>query len=189
MIAQTSVNIEKALLIPGWMSQKELSWLAAQAATHESIAEIGCWMGRSTVALAENTPGTVNAIDTWAGSPEHQAALEGKPPDWLYEQFRANVKDLWNVFPKRRSSVDAAQEIWLKFRKPIFDMIFIDGAHDYESVKADILAWRILLLPGGLLCGHDYAFPDVTRAVDELIPHRFTTRGWDKDFWYVHRDW
>jgi hypothetical protein len=48
--------------------------------------------------------------------------------------------------------------------------------HDYGKVKEDILAWRPLLVPGGLLCGHDYSWEEwgvgVIRAVDELLPDR-----------------
>ena len=54
--------------------------------------------------------------------------------------------------------------------KKTFDMIFIDGNHEYAYVRADILAYRQLVR--GLLCGHDYhrkSWPGVVRAVDELI--------------------
>lgn len=53
------------------------------------------------------------------------------------------------------------------------DFVFIDADHSYEGAKADILAWRKKLKPGGLLCGHDYENTDypkfgVTRAVREF---------------------
>jgi hypothetical protein len=53
-------------------------------------------------------------------------------------------------------------------------MVFIDANHLYEPVKFDITAWRNLVCPGGLLCGHDYRDPEpgVKQAVDELVPNR-----------------
>jgi MoaA/NifB/PqqE/SkfB family radical SAM enzyme len=58
-------------------------------------------------------------------------------------------------------------------------LIFIDGAHDYESVKSDILCWKDKLIDGGIIAFHDYYFPSVSRAIDELIrsPGKFTIEG------------
>jgi len=52
-----------------------------------------------------------------------------------------------------------------------FDLVFVDGAHDYTSVRLDLLLALRLIKPSGLLCGHDYYSDghDVVRAVDELI--------------------
>jgi hypothetical protein len=47
------------------------------------------------------------------------------------------------------------------------DMVFIDAGHEYEEVRADILAWKPKARK--LLCGHDYPFPQVKRAVHELL--------------------
>ncbi len=49
------------------------------------------------------------------------------------------------------------------------DSIFLDAAHDRESVAADILRAWPLIHPGGVLCGHDYhhrRYRGVTEAVD-----------------------
>lgn len=59
------------------------------------------------------------------------------------------------------------------------DFVFIDADHEYESVKADILAWKPKTR---LLCGHDYKetstmFNGVVRAVNELL----TDVEFDKD--------
>lgn len=151
------------LSIPGWMTEPELNWLAEQARRHQRIAEIGAWQGRSTVALAD-TPGTVCAIDTWAGSSEHQAELAQHPPDWLWRRFRANTKAYPNILPLRAPSLEAAK------LPQTYDMIFIDASHEYAEVKADIEAWSRRLEPGGLFCGHDLDWPDVYRAVTELLP-------------------
>jgi hypothetical protein len=47
---------------------------------------------------------------------------------------------------------------------------WIDAAHDYESVKKDILAWQPKIKPGGILAGHDAQWHEVKQAVNELIP-------------------
>jgi hypothetical protein len=49
-------------------------------------------------------------------------------------------------------------------------LVYIDARHDYESVKLDIEAWASILIPGGILAGHDFDDhnPGVMRAVKEF---------------------
>jgi predicted O-methyltransferase YrrM len=165
---QRVLKLERAKQIHGWMTDVELEWLAIQAQVHYRIAEVGSWHGRSPVALAENTPGVVFAIDTWKGSEEHTADMVG-PEGELFKRFASNIKGL-PAFPIMSTSVEAARHFRdcdVKF----FDMIFIDASHDYDNVKADILAWRSLLQPRGILCGHDFdgTWPGLERAVTEVL--------------------
>lgn len=177
------LKLENAKKIFGWMPERELEWLAQQAQTHRNIVEIGSFMGRSTRALAENTHGTVTAVDTWAGSDEdeHRRLLEGKPRDWLFRQFLENMSGLNNVHVRRQTSLDAAANFCANNAQ--FDFIFVDASHDYENVKADTLAWGPLLAEGGMLCGHDFhnGAPGVMQAVDELL------QGYKvfESIWYV----
>jgi SAM-dependent methyltransferase len=179
------MNLERALKIPGFTYDVELEWLARQASKRKCVVEVGCWKGRSTRAMADNMPepNFLVAVDTWEGSAEdrHMEELKDKPDDWLEEQFRTNLEDLileGRVIPVPHKSVDAARQFsylpnlgWFG-RSVEPDMIFIDGAHDYESVKADLLAWMPLLQPRGLLSGHDFdaGRPGVVKAVRELVP-------------------
>jgi predicted O-methyltransferase YrrM len=176
-------DINTAITIEGWMVPAELEWLAQQASEHSRVVEIGSWAGRSTRAMADNLPpgGVIYAVDTWEGSDEdvHRNMLAGKPKDWLFEQFARNIWPRSNVNAVRMSSVDAA-----KYLKELeFDMIFIDAAHDYESVKADILAWRPLMKIGGMFCGHDFSHPPVKRAVLELVPKAAAVLPTTGDIW------
>lgn len=168
-----TLNIENALKIEGWMEPYDLEWLARHAAHARIICEVGCWKGRSTTALADNTPGVVFAVDTWLGSEEHNPPVQG-----LYEAFEANMEPYiarGKVLEMRTQSVDAARHFATFGER--FDMIFIDASHDYDSIRADILAWRPLVASGGLLCGHDAAHPPIARALAELLPDRLPNEG------------
>ncbi len=50
------------------------------------------------------------------------------------------------------------------------DVVFIDAAHDFESVFKDICAWGPKVKKGGLLCGHDHTEESVRRAVAVALP-------------------
>lgn len=176
------MDISKALQIEGWMSEAELTWLAEQASQKKMIVEIGSWEGRSTRALADNTDGVVFAVDTWEGSKEevHEAFLRTKPKDWLLDKFRTNLVGCRAQICVRKMLSTIAAAMLSNYK---FDMIFIDGSHDYSHVKEDILTWQKLLAPNGLICGHDYeSWPGVTQAVDEIYP---THGRAAESIWYV----
>jgi predicted O-methyltransferase YrrM len=165
-------RIAKAAEVPGWMSLAELDWLAQKATGRQRIVEIGSWMGRSTRALADSTKGTVWAVDTWEGSAEHTEIFKQITPGAIYEAFLGAVSDLTNVEPVKQASIDAALAV-----PDELDMVFIDGSHDYESVKADILAWKPKIRSGGLICGHDSDWKGVAMAVAELLPEAKNVPG------------
>ena len=52
----------------------------------------------------------------------------------------------------KKSSLSAAAT----FDADSIDYVFLDAAHDYESVRADIAAWWPKIKPGGWFAGHDY---------------------------------
>ena len=162
------MNIENALAIQGWMDPHDLEWLAERAAAHSRIVELGCWRGRSTTCLADNTPGVVYAVDHWCGSEEHQPVDAPKLYQMFLDQMAGYIAS-GKVIPTRASSTAAAAEF--AARGLTFDMIFVDASHDYESVKADLAAWWPLVAPGGLFCGHDAGYGPVLQATTETFPN------------------
>jgi len=85
------------------------------------------------------------------------------------------VKNLgiWNVgsFVKLLT-MPSAQSI-SSFEDSSLDLVLIDGNHDYEPVRQDILGFLPKIKPNGILAGHDYgSWSGVTQAVDELLPNR-----------------
>lgn len=167
-------NTTPGMHLWGWMSPAELTWLGAQAARMRSVVEIGSLHGRSSFALAQACPGPVYCIDPWN--------------DEGYRSWTSSMAVLPNAVPIRAASPQAGDQV----PDPV-DMVFIDGAHDYDSVVADIMYWRQRCQV--LLCGHDYVpfsalrpgevqgFPDVPKAVDELLPEALLAD--DTAIWYV----
>jgi len=157
------IDISRAKAITGFMIETELQWLAEQAQRHNLIAEIGSYLGRSTRALGDHAAGTVIAIDDWKG-PRHRDCDK----EQLLKKFYRNLKDLIErgiVTYHRWDHTDMPEVGFTP------DFVFIDGDHDYENVKRDILFWKERIAPGGLLSGHDYpGWPGVRQAVDEVLP-------------------
>jgi predicted O-methyltransferase YrrM len=157
------VSIAAALAISGWMSRKELEWLATRAAEARVIVEIGCCRGRSTRALSDGTTGTVYAIDLW----EDERNLR---------QFSSNLQE--HVESGRTVLVrhDTARGVPEAIRGLVADLLFIDGDHEYSAVKRDVVSFSPLVRPGGIISGHDYntvpRHAGVRQAVDEVLGAR-----------------
>ena len=134
------------------------------------FVEVGSWFGQSSVFLAveiinSNKPIKLHCVDTWRGSEEHQddaRVIE----DTVYEKFISNIAPVKEVIvPVRKASVEASTG----YEDQSIDFVFIDAAHDYDNVKADIAAWYPKVRPGGVLAGHDYGWEGVNRAVNEFL--------------------
>jgi len=133
--------------------------------------EIGSYHGRSTLAMAEVAK-KVYAVDTFKGTKGSEIqALEFT----TLNAFEGNIKGWPNIVYHVGKSEDVLPGL-----KVNCDLVFIDGAHDYESVKRDILLSWPKLKRGGLMVFHDYhspvsvgkvgmAHPGVRKAVDELL--------------------
>jgi predicted O-methyltransferase YrrM len=121
-----------------------------------TVVEIGCYLGVSTEALllfAER----VIAVDPW------------DEMELVFHRFRDRLRGYSHLEIIRGRSVEVASEV----DDRSVDLVYLDGAHDLASVRADIAAWRPKVKPGGWLAGHDYTplIEDgaVVRAVDELL--------------------
>jgi predicted O-methyltransferase YrrM len=144
------------------------------------IAEIGSWMGRSSIVMglalrdAGSTTRRIYAIDPHMGSDEHRdfIAQHGSTfSAFLHNVAEANVDDL--IEPLVMKSTDGAR--MLAERRVRLGMVFIDGAHDEASVREDIRSFLPLLNPRATVALHDCeengGFPGVWRAFQaELAP-------------------
>lgn len=150
--------------IPGWLHAREGRALA-EICKGKRVLEIGSYCGRSTVCIARVAE-SVTCVDFFDG--------RATPvPGSTFETFQNSI-ERYGVKDKV-TCVHPDSAIPL----PLYDVAFIDGAHDRESVEIDIHKAMEVLWPDGLLAFHDYRTkpgecdngwdPGVTEAVDELI--------------------
>lgn len=145
--------------IKGWMTPKELQWLYERAKMMRAVVEVGAWLGRSTHALLSGCPGTVYVVDDW------KLGEGGLTRRQAFGEFLQNVGAFKHLQSMRMSSIRASKA----FQDGSVDMVFLDAAHDYDSVMADLEAWKPKVTK--LICGHDYSkvWPGVVQAVDEFF--------------------
>lgn len=161
------------------------------AAGAKLIVEIGSWKGNSAVQLANAAPGAeIVCIDTWLGSIEmwgdhgdkdRYGALKlhnGYPT--IYRTFLNNIIATGNksrVTPMPMPSRQALKLLFLWGVQP--DLIYIDGSHEYEDVRDDILG--AMRLRPKIICGDDIGWADVRRAVNEILPVKQEGEFWWKE--------
>lgn len=154
------------------------------------FVEIGAYYGKSTAYLAVEILNSdknikLDVVDTWQGndSSEYQEGNWGHHltlDDDTYTKFIENMKPVEGHYTAiRMDSVEASK----LYENGSLDFVFIDGAHDYKYVKADIEAWLPKIKVGGYLAGHDYTpidHDEVIRAVEEAF---------GKNIEVHHRSW
>ena len=139
------------------------------------IIEIGSHVGvTANTFLGGNRK--VYAIDPWHwDSPtyderdtlmKHNRELGGGKT--IFKIFCENCgKNLFkNIFPIRAYSDEVAAIFPFEA-----DLIYVDGAHDKESVIKDIELWWPKLKTNGIMCGDDYNGYDVKEVVDLYFPN------------------
>lgn len=130
-----------------------------------TLLEIGSYDGISARIFAEKFE-SVHCIDPWDDSIE---CILDYPMNLIYQDFLTVEKEMGNITHTRTTSEEYAK------KSPNYDVIYIDGMHNYESVRRDIELY--IDRANCFICGHDYhpkKFPGVCRAVDEFAKKKVT---------------
>lgn len=149
------------------VTDEECRALAALSAG-KVVLEVGAYLGRSTIALA-STAQIVHSVDPHNGGPPGE---EDTLPAFLKNLSRYGVREKVIVH------VGGSLQILPIFRA-IFDVLFIDAAHQQEWVEQDIRVGMPCLRENGCIAFHDYGASGawdgrqwapfgVTEAVDDL---------------------
>jgi predicted O-methyltransferase YrrM len=147
------------------------SMIVERFPTDSHFVEVGTWKGMSAAYMAveiKNSGKNIkfDCVDTWDFVPS-QIEIPKDMFNNLYEIFIENIEPVKELItPIKALSWDGA----IFYENESLDFIFIDAAHDYESVKKDINAWFPKLKKEGIIAGHDYTWcDDVRKAVNEFF--------------------
>jgi hypothetical protein len=148
--------------VRGWMREDERAMLR-RLAFGKSCLEVGSYCGLSTSQIATTAKGVL-AVDTFDGMGTIHHGEDTEEAFW-------NTMRGTGVADKVRAIRGLSSDVLPKLKPGAFDFIFIDGSHDYESVKADARMARPLLKADGVLAFHDVSegHPGVCRVVQELL--------------------
>ena len=182
--------------VTGWHGDSAIFGRLIREVSPNHIIEVGTWLGQSALTMAghiksEELHCQITCVDTWLGAlefwtwgkdtPERDLLLRHGYPQ-IYYQFLSNVvhaeaQDVILPLPLPSSIA------WKAITQPA-QLIYIDGSHEYEDVKADCLSFWNLLADGGIMFGDDYDWPEVRRAVHDVFPSATSEDG---TFWQIKK--
>lgn len=170
--------------IDGWSTMEEqgelFEFILKKINTNHKIriCEIGVYKGRLTamlnvILINHDMFYKYVGIDHFSGSTEHDHAIN------YYDIAMENLKSIEDYITIIKNDSINESRNW---EDEYFDIIYIDGGHDYYSVIRDLNAWYPKLKPGGFMCGDDYTtgWPGVMEAVEEKFNkvNKFNFQQW-----------
>jgi predicted O-methyltransferase YrrM len=138
------------------VDQNHLNWFIEQLKNYNSYLEIGTFDGIALSVYAETYPDKkFTAIDAFE--------IAYGTGNGHLEYVCMNCKHMNNINLHIGRSINVLPTI-----TDNFDMIFIDGAHDYNSIKNDYeMCWR-LLNQGGMLIFHDIHLESTLAVIKQV---------------------
>jgi len=131
--------------------------------------EIGSYLGASACYIAaglREVGGRLYCVDTW----QNETMPDGIRDTLAeFKQNTRGVEDLLCLVRKR------SDELTTTDIPDKLDLIFIDGDHSYEAVKADFLHVTPWLTENGIVAFHDHLF---WRSVTQFIGEALASGAW-----------
>lgn len=162
-LPQTSDWMTEQMAHEPTRSYAEEIYRLVQDHPYKKALEIGCMWGVSTLAILLAGKGTLLSVDSSDGTHAgDEVWRNGLGPRWSFRLSRSD-----RFFGQNKDD---------------FDLIYVDGSHEYKDVKNDLFqAWNILR-PKGLLFLDDFVHPanltgeyGVAMAAWELIKENHIT--------------
>jgi hypothetical protein len=159
-------------------------------------AEVGVWKGETSRWLLTQCGNlSLTLVDQW--SPEPFKLDRNKFSAMAKQNNRPDIWASWERDARKNLAEfgDRAQIVKADFRaaaKSIeaasLDFVFLDAAHSYQDTMRQMLDYTLRVRPGGLVCVHDYGYPEpgykvVSEAVDDFLRYFELTPNLDPESW------
>lgn len=185
------------IVIDGKSLYDHQHWLVARLRPFRKpyAAEIGVASGRTSEILLREVPNLqLLMVDQWRAPQDHPR----RDQSW-YDRACETATNRTAFASDRRQivrqpSVEAVQSLAPILDGELFDLVFIDACHVYESVLEDCHAWWDLVKPGGVFSGHDIdsakdrsGIWGVRKAVEEFCAEKQLTFDVWKNIWFIDK--
>jgi len=111
-----------------------------------NLLEIGTFLGESTFYFSKYFKHvfTVDNYHVWEGLLDRE------------KRFLDNLDNFNNITKIKMNSEETSSF----FKDKIFDILYIDGGHEFEDILTDFLSWFPKVKDNGFIAGHDYFLPE-----------------------------
>jgi methyltransferase family protein len=175
-------------------TRRELTALLNRRGLLGRAVEVGVATGVFSEHVLSHWRGTnLLSVDPWSAAPPDEYVDVSNRSQGEHEQAYERTKQRLARFGER-SSVWRMTSAQAAARVPpaSLDFAYIDGRHDYESVKEDLEAWYDKVRPGGIFAGHDYldgVIPEGVFGVKSAVDEFFEAKRLPVKTTYVDTPW
>lgn len=137
--------------------------------------EIGVYQGEFSKYILDNCPDlNLILLDCWQKQTkdEYNDDLNSEN-DIQIERINKTIKNIINHYHRVKIIKGFSDEFSKLFSDNIFDFVFIDANHSYESIKKDLNNFYPKVKKGGLFAGHDYVNTSDKKIEVEIAVNEF----------------
>ena len=153
-----------------WFTSRLIYWLDAferhPLPANPEILEIGSWEGMSSLFILGTWPDAhLTCVDAWTDSAVHAMRFDMASVE---SRFDANLAAHADRLTKHKGF--SSSYFQSGPARESFDLIYVDGSHQYADVRQDSFEGFDLLKPGGIMIFDDYLSSFGTDKMDSPAP-------------------